>query len=207
MNARPLFGALLITLLSISEPILAATTVPSLIEGDTTWTAAESPYQFNGPTNFSPNTPGATLTMEPGTSLEFDPGASLTIFGNLSAEGTSELPISVSGVGWQIVIFDSPESRVSYWNTVGAGNGLLVFNSNLTASNFSANDSNYGLMGFDSQLNLSNFDFSDAEILFDNVTGSLLDLSLLNGSLLVFNSALTLATINIFNAPRFRLYW
>lgn len=203
MNARPLSGALLITLLIISEPALAATIVPPVVEGDMTWTVAESPYHFTGPTNFSAITPGATLTIEPGVSLEFAAGSSFTVFGDLIANGSIESPINVNGDGWQIVVFDSTDSSATHWNVSGAGNGLMVFNSSLTASNLMVSASSYGLMAFDSRVSLSDLDFTDAEILFDNVTGSLAGLDLSGGSLLAFNSTMSLSVLNIIDAPGF----
>ncbi len=114
-----IFAFLCVFLLS-SAPAFGATNVSGLINADTTWTLAGSPYVVTS----SVTVRGATLTIEPGVEVRFNAGTSLTIGfaspGHLKAQGTSAAPITFTPNNaapapgqWQgIVIADSPESSI-----------------------------------------------------------------------------------------------
>lgn len=59
--------------------------VSGTIATDTTWTAADGPYQLAGNVTVPV---GVTLTIQPGTTVFFDAAASLTVNGRIVAEGT-----------------------------------------------------------------------------------------------------------------------
>jgi hypothetical protein len=81
------------------------TLVSGVIQSNTTWSAAESPYQLTGDVKIEY---GATLTIEPGVTVIGSLGPngflrSLNLWGTLSAVGTAESPIvfrDVRFAGW-----------------------------------------------------------------------------------------------------------
>ncbi len=78
-------------LLCLSTGTHAATNVLGSITANTTWSAAQSPYQVTSDVTID-NT--ATLTIEPGVTVYMDPGANLTVnSGALRAIGTPTQPI------------------------------------------------------------------------------------------------------------------
>ena len=68
---------------------LPKTPVAGILNGDTTWTKAGSPYGFSGPAAIPS---GATLTIEPGTIVNFN-GYYLQVNGTLRATGSTSDPI------------------------------------------------------------------------------------------------------------------
>ena len=88
MRKLPL-AALLIALtlcgLAFISNVHASTPVSGFISSDTTWSAANSPYQLTGPVGVPS---GVTLTMEPGVTVDFG-SYYLLINGTLTARGTS----------------------------------------------------------------------------------------------------------------------
>src|SRR5690349_9961538 len=112
----------------------AATPVSGLIDSDTTWTAAQSPYVVasDGVTVNS----GVTLTIEPGAVIKLDQSATLDSGqGTLVANGTAGSPIiftslkddSVQGdtnsdgsattpamADWNAIVLNHPRDQVSY---------------------------------------------------------------------------------------------
>jgi hypothetical protein len=66
------------------------TEVSGILDTDTTWTAANSPYLATGNIMVSS---GATLTVEPGVTVRFTPGRRLQVQGTLIARGTAAAPI------------------------------------------------------------------------------------------------------------------
>ena len=68
-----------------------ATNVGGLISGDTTWTAAGSPYIVTFSVLVQQ---GVTLTIDPGVEVRFDPGLALQVNGELVARGSGDAPIA-----------------------------------------------------------------------------------------------------------------
>jgi hypothetical protein len=122
---KPPLGLLLIALIVIS--LVAATTmhlsgaqssgtnVSGTLTSDTTWTAAESPYNFVG--NVTVNS-GVTLSIQPGVTVDFN-GYYLRVNGTLNAQGVSNNKI-VFDIPLEFTAFDdSPiqfESSSTSWN-------------------------------------------------------------------------------------------
>ena len=73
------------------DNVHASTSVGGLLVSDTTWSAANSPYQFTGPVGV-PN--GVTLTIEPGVTVDFG-SYYLLVNGTLTAQGTSNNNICI----------------------------------------------------------------------------------------------------------------
>lgn len=63
------------------------------IDSDEQWCLAHSPHYVNGTVTVIP---GVTLTIEPGVTIKFAMGESLKVNGNLTANGTSALPITLT---------------------------------------------------------------------------------------------------------------
>lgn len=72
----------------------ARTNVNGIINSDTTWTKANSPYNLTGPVTVSP---GVTLTIEPGTIVDANYLNYLQINGTINARGTTNEPINFNG--------------------------------------------------------------------------------------------------------------
>ena len=90
-----LFAALFIAMtlcgLVFITDVHASKSVGGLIVSDTTWGAADSPYQLTGPVGV-PN--GVTLTIEPGVTVDFG-SYYLLVNGTLTARGTSNNNICI----------------------------------------------------------------------------------------------------------------
>jgi hypothetical protein len=69
------------------------TQVSGIISSDTTWTPANSPYEFSAPVGIAQ---GITLTIEPGVTINIGTNL-LQINGTLNARGTASLPIIFNG--------------------------------------------------------------------------------------------------------------
>ncbi len=68
------------------RPTVAAE-APALIEADTAWTAADSPWHVGQAVTIAA---GATLTIEPGVRVEVDEGVGITVLGALVAAGDDD---------------------------------------------------------------------------------------------------------------------
>ena len=97
-------------------------TVSGTVSADTTWTAANGPYQVSGTLTINS---GVTLTIQAGTTVYFANGASLVVAngGRLLAEGTDSArirftrPPGTTNTWGGITInggANSPETRISY---------------------------------------------------------------------------------------------
>ncbi len=80
------FVVSLILLLAIANNAVAATPVSGIIDSDTTWTLAGSPYIITGSVLVME---GATLTIDPEVEVRFDGSYRLQIEGQLIAIGTA----------------------------------------------------------------------------------------------------------------------
>jgi len=114
MKRNNLFFGLLFTLillLAMSSNGAADTSVSGIIDSDTTWTLANSPYIVTG--NVLVNE-GVTLTIEPGVEVKFDSGNSLQLNGELVAQGISD----------NLIIFTSnqPSPAAGDWGYIDFGN-------------------------------------------------------------------------------------
>jgi Bacterial Ig-like domain (group 1) len=86
------------TSLSHSRAALSTTPACGLINSNTTWSLASSPYDVC-PAGVAVNT-GATLTIDPGVTVLFEQGSGdkLSVLGTLEAMGTSTQPITMTAV-------------------------------------------------------------------------------------------------------------
>ena len=101
--------------------ISTGTNVSGIINSDTTWTLANSPYIVIGNVLVSQN---VTLTIEPGVAVKFDSGKSLQINGTLIARGTSTNKITFSS--------NQPSPAPGDW-------GYLLFTDTSVDATFDAN--------------------------------------------------------------------
>jgi len=85
-----LMGFLGVAWLCHGDQCQAQTPVVGQISGQTTWTAANSPYLIAQNAEL---VVGATLMLQPGTEVRLSKGASLIVRGTLIARGTGEFPI------------------------------------------------------------------------------------------------------------------
>lgn len=97
----PLFLLVLVFLLSSTLPAagqadidLDTTSVGGLIDTDTTWTQAGSPYEATATVTVVSN---VTLTIEPGVEVRFAPNTRLSVNGTLHAVGTAGSEILFTG--------------------------------------------------------------------------------------------------------------
>lgn len=103
----------------------ASTPVGGFITSDTTWTRANSPYQFNGVVTVNN---GVTLTIEPGVTVDFASWY-LQVNGVLNARGTSDNKITLTSSTYSInqrIVFSSSSTG---WNEQ-TGTGSIIENAN-----------------------------------------------------------------------------
>ncbi len=89
MRSNRLYGRLAVSLILLStltSYVYADTVVSGIINTNTTWPLANSPYIVTGNVLVSE---GVTLTIEPGIEVRFDSGTALQTDGTLIARGTS----------------------------------------------------------------------------------------------------------------------
>ncbi|MEH7746482.1 DUF5011 domain-containing protein, partial [Neobacillus drentensis] len=107
------------------------TNVSGLIDQDTTWTAAGSPYSLSGNIHIAN---GVTLTVEPGVTIEGN-GRNLIVYGNLEAVGRLDSKIKLNNVNIQ------PPAYSSYYER------FLIHIENADISNGSLNPYIYSSYG------------------------------------------------------------
>ena len=103
--------------------VQASTDVPSVINSDTMWTKANSPYNIKGPTLVSN---GVTLTIEPGATVNLN-DYYILVNGTLSARGSSTDQIHFNSGNIRFT-----ESS-SDWNEQ-TGSGCIIENANLSST-------------------------------------------------------------------------
>ncbi len=102
--------------------------VSGSIAADTTWTAANGPYQVTAALTVPA---GVTLTIQPGTSVLVAAGVTLTVSGRILAEGTETKPIYFGPVpgaaNWgRIAITNTTvESRIAHAYITGNGSSAI----------------------------------------------------------------------------------
>lgn len=195
MNGRLFLGALILFILGFAQPVLAATEVSGVIEGDTVWTAAESPFLVTETVYFSANEPGATLTVEPGVIIEFTNNSDLNIFGNLSVNGTSENPVEFTSSGdkdWQVNIFDSTENELDYLNLSSSDMGLYFFNADVAASNINISEGDGGFFAQDSEVTINNLIVESGDVLLIDSNTTASTVTVTSGDMLVDGNQISL---------------
>ena len=106
----------------------SGTVVGGPIFSDTTWTAANSPYNA---TNSIQVMNGATLTIEPGVTVRFAAGKALAVNGRLIVRGTAESPVRFTGTTltagfWGYIKFEADSTDATYDdNVVYTGGSIL----------------------------------------------------------------------------------
>lgn len=108
----------------------ADTDVTGIIDSDTTWTKANSPYSLTGPVAVNI---GVTLTIEAGVQVYFNTYY-LQVNGTLVAKGTDNEPVSfITGDGYPSEIRFMPSSQ-SWDEKTGAGS--IIENGNIPSHSF-----------------------------------------------------------------------
>ena len=221
MKGRPILGVLVLLLLGWGQSALAATEVAGVIEGDTVWTLAESPFLITEHVYFSPIEPGATLTIEPGVTVEFVDGSSLNVFGDLVVNGTPDNKVqftSSDSSNWEVNVFDASDTQLNNLDISNSDWGISVFNSKVSANSVSILDGDGSffmqdseatvnniqvesgdVMLFDSNTTLTDVVMGDGMVLVDGGQLSLSGLTSSEGFLGIFNTTASLSNINISN--------
>jgi len=119
---------LLLILLVFFAPALAlATDVGGIINTNTTWNLAGSPYLLTSEVQIAE---GVTLTIEPGVVVNTGVGGTISIWGTLRAEGTEKSRIAFNGVYLHCRDPDTTTLFVQYANY----NGGQIYIEALTAT-------------------------------------------------------------------------
>jgi hypothetical protein len=115
----------------LCAPLAAgATEVPPVIEQDTTWTAAGSPYTVANTTSVAE---GVTLTLEPGVTVELAEGVDLFVFGEILAMGTESETVLFTGAPtdaeperWGSVVFEESSAPAVYADVDDYQSGCML---------------------------------------------------------------------------------
>lgn len=105
-----------LALFTLFTPTAQADEVGGIIDTDTTWTLAGSPYIITDTVIIQP---GVTLTVEAGVEVQAQPGTAVQVNGNLLALGTAAQPITFTSTAetgpgdWYGIIFDGWQSPAS----------------------------------------------------------------------------------------------
>lgn len=94
-------------LLAATFGVSATAVAQTIIDTDTTWTAAGSPYRLDGDATVLE---GVTLTIEAGVTVELTSFTSIWVAGELVARGTEAFPILFTG--------DASGTEVARWGSV-----------------------------------------------------------------------------------------
>ncbi len=198
MNGKNVTAAVLVAILSVGQIAYGATEISEDIEGDITWTVANSPYIVTTNIGFSPITPGATLTIEPGVEVKFSPNASISIFGNLISKGDENMPIKFTSTepdtAWRINIFDSQNSELLHIINGSTLGGIASYNSNIHARDLSGDSE---LMLFDGTSDLKDISFTNNRLFINGGSTIINDLNIIGGGASFFDTNVTLQNANI----------
>ena len=180
---KNIYTLLFIGLLSFSSLINAQTNVSGIINTNTTWTQANSPYIVTG--NILVQT-GSTLTIEPGVVVKVNLGLYIRIDGSLNCVGTiNNFIIFESNIGnpqrgdWSGInirpsgggLIDSGQNYISgsqfkFTKIKHANNGLYLFNTGIYVDNCEFIDNNNGI-----ELRNTNGVVIKSSTFFDNNSG------------------------------------
>ncbi|MCB2181079.1 MAG: hypothetical protein KQH63_03515, partial [Desulfobulbaceae bacterium] len=140
----------------------ADTPVFGLIETDTVFNLANSPYLITSTITVAE---GATLTVEAGVSVLFDSGTGLVINGVLLSQGSEENPIVYTRSGpnsWTGITLNASElSRLDHVAISHASTGLSISNCNPELGNLEFFNSSNGLYLNNSSPEIDDFLFQD----------------------------------------------
>ena len=121
----PTLGALVLLL-----ALQAQAGAQTVLEGDHTWTVANSPYVIGEDTTIAE---GSSLTIEHNVTVTFSAGRSLTVKGRLIARGRAAAPIIFTGaisgaerVRWGSVIFKDTSAPARFQNLDDYLDGSIV---------------------------------------------------------------------------------
>ncbi|MBE2202405.1 MAG: hypothetical protein IAE79_27585 [Anaerolinea sp.] len=119
------------SLFSLFTPIAKADDIGGVIDADTTWTLAGSPYTMVDVVSIQP---GVTLTIEAGVEIQAQPDTAIVVNGTLLALGTPAQPITFTSTTetspgeWQgVAISDSGFASFAHSTIRYAGVGLSVY--------------------------------------------------------------------------------
>lgn len=137
---------------------VAQTQVAGGINADTTWTAAEGPYEVTGQLSVRQ---GVTLTIEAGTEVQVNNGLQIQVEGSLVTQGAEGNP----------VVFRGAAANPGAWNRIQAVDG-----STITLLHTVIRDATYGLYAQDVDAGLDLVDvlfvgYRTGGLYLDTVTG------------------------------------
>ncbi len=198
MNGKNVVAAVLVTILSVGQIAYGATEISGDIEGDTTWTVANSPYVITTNIGFSPIAPGSTLTIEPGVEVKFSPNTSINIFGDLISKGYESAPIKFTSTEpntpWRINIFNSTNSELFHIVNDSVLGGIAAYSSDIHAHDISGNSE---LMLFGGISDLKDISFTNNRLYINGGVANINDLSIVGAGASFFDTNVTLQNANI----------
>ncbi len=148
--------------------------VSGVIQGDVTWTKAESPYILTGRTTI-PN--GSSLTIEPGVVVQGQTGTELKVFGTLTAVGTVTETITFTSESdsgpdqWSGLVFDGGTGELRHTTVRYAGNvNSLDLRSNITVRNSASVQIDHSVITQEEHRGTITLDVTDYGMYIENST-------------------------------------